>query len=124
MLNTSVPFMDGRIEVTVDYPGYIDADALSAEGARYVQALLASIPQAKDFAADDLLDTYNQNWRQAGNPELSRAQFCDALRLTALQVLDEPGAVSAIFSDGDMFGGHAVVVEFEEAAPSYVMLFG
>lgn len=116
--------MGGQIPVTVDYPGYIDANALSADGERYVQELIASIPRARDFAADDLLETYNQSWRQAGSPELSRAQFCDALRLDALQVLDEPRAASAIFSDSDMFAGHAVVVDFEGSVPSYVMLFG
>jgi len=124
MLNISIPFMGDRVEVTVDYPGYIDAEKLSADGEHYVQALLTSIPRAKDFASNELLDTYNQTWRGAGSAELSQVEFCDALRLTALQVLDEPGAASAVFSDSDMFGGHAVVVDYEGSEPSYVMLFG
>lgn len=124
MLSTSVPYLTGQVEVTVDYPGYIASDSLSAEGEQYVRHLLASISRAKEFAAADLLETYNESWRGPGEPKLTQDQFCEALQLTAVQVLDEPGAASVVFSDNDMFGGHAVVVDFEDADPSYVTLFG
>ena len=124
MLSTRFPYLTGQVEVTVDYPGYVASDQLSAEGELYVRHLLESIPRAKEFAAADLLETYNQSWRSPGEPELTRDQFCEALHLTAVQVLDEPGAASVLFSDGDMFSGHTVVVDFEDADPSYVMLFG
>ena len=124
MLSTSFPYLTGQVEVTVDYPGYIASGQLSAEGERYVRRLFESISRAKEFAATDLLETYNQSWRSPGERELTLDRFCDALHLTAVQVLDEPGAASVLFSDSNMFGGHTVVVDFEGADPSYAMLFG
>ena len=124
MLSTSVRYLSGAVEVTVDYPGYIASEVLSAEGEQYVHELLACIPRAKDFAAADLLDTYNQNWRRSEGSELTRAEFCEALQLSGLQILDEPGAACAIFADGDMFGGHSVIVDFAASEPSYVTLVG
>ena len=124
MLSICLPHSGSAVEVSVDYPGYIAGSALSPEGERYVESLLANMPRAKDYAAADLLDTYNDSWREAADPKLTQSEFTAKLQLTALQVLDEPGAASAIFSDGEMFGGHAVVVDFEDSDPSYVMLFG
>ena len=124
MLSTSFPYLTGQVEVTVDYPGYVASDQLSAEGVQYVRHLLASISRAKEFAAADLLETYNDSWREPGEPKLTQDQFGEALQLTAVQVLDEPGAANVFFSDDDMFGGHSVVVNFDDADPSYVTLFG
>lgn len=124
MLSICLPHLGNAVDVTVDYPGYISGSALSAAGTRYVESLLESMQRAKDYAAADLLSTYNDNWREAAKPELTQAEFTEKLQLTTLRVLDEPGAASAIFTDGDMFGGHAVVVDFEGSDPSYVTLFG
>jgi hypothetical protein len=124
MLSTSVQYLGGAVEVTVDYHGYIASEALSAEGEQYVHEVLACISRAKDFAAAGLLDTYNQNWRRAEDSELTGAEFCEALQLSGLQILDEPGTACAIFADGDMFGGHSVIVDFAGSEPSYVTLFG
>ncbi len=124
MLSICLPHFGGAVDVTVDYPGYIAGSALSPEGVRYVESLLTNMSRAKDYAAADLLNTYNDSWREAADPKLTRSEFTEKLQLTALQVLDEPGAASAIFSDGEMFGGHAVVVDFKGSDPCYVMLFG
>ena len=124
MLSTSLPYLTSQVEVTVDYPGYVASGALSAEGEQYVRHLIASISRAKEFAAAELLETYNKSWREPGEPKLTQEQFCEALQLTAVRVSDEPGAASVFFSDNDIFGGHAVVVDFEDADPSYVTLFG
>jgi hypothetical protein len=46
------------------------------------------------------------------------------LQLEAVQMLDEPDVACLLFKDGDMFGGHTVVVDFEATTPTHASLFG
>jgi hypothetical protein len=124
MVNTQVTWMGARIDVSVDFPGYIDGDGLSADGLRYVESLLHRVEAAKGHAADGLLDSYNRNWIGAAHPALSSEEFCSRLRLEAVALYDEPNFATMFFADSDMFGGHHVTVDFEGTEPDGATLTG
>jgi hypothetical protein len=124
-MHTSTVEHDGsRVTVSVEWPEYLDADSLSASGRTYLTALLAHVSNAREMAASSLLATYNDNWADDTHPRLSQDQFMARLQLEAVQLLDEPEVACLLFKDSDMFGGHAVVVDFEATTPIHASLFG
>jgi hypothetical protein len=70
-------------------------------------------PLCRDRIADDLLDVYNRSWADddpdEGPPKLNRAEFLNALGLTAID-LQEPGYSSWRYASGDLFAGHGINV--------------
>jgi hypothetical protein len=124
MHTTTVQHDGSGVSVSVDWPEYLDAGSLSESGQSYVNALLAQVSSAREFAASSLLATYNDSWTDDSHPRLSRDQFMARLRLEAVEMLDEPDVACLLFKDGDMFGGHTVVVDFEATTPVHASLFG
>ncbi len=124
MHTSTVEHEGSRVTVTVEWPEYLDADTLSATGLGYLTALLAQMNSARELAASSLLATYNDSWADDTHPRLSQDQFMARLQLEAVQLLDEPEVACLLFKDGDMFGGHAIVVDFEATTPTHASLFG
>jgi hypothetical protein len=124
MHTTTVQYDGSGVTVSVDWPEYLDADSLSESGQSYLNALLTHVRSAREIAASSLLATYNDNWTDDTHPRLSQEQFMARLQLEAVQMLDEPDVACLLFKDGDMFGGHTVVVDFEATTPTHASLFG
>jgi hypothetical protein len=93
-----------------------DDRALVLERARARAAWIeANLEHVREFAADRLLDLYNETWRcegEDGRPEapvLDRRGF--AARVTLSYVCEyEEGNAMIYFDDDDMFWGHSVEV--------------
>jgi hypothetical protein len=89
------------------------------------RAIVSEISQiderAKNAATDDMLELYNENWREYGeidedgehvevsNPELTEAEFKSRLTLTNVSVHGD-SAVSFSYDIEDLFAGHEIVL--------------
>lgn len=79
--------------------------------------------KAREMAAADLLESYNKAWRQ-DDPVLDGRRFMKAMRINSVSV-DRKGSVSYCFDMGDLFGGHAIMVDGDLATgPKRVDLIG
>lgn len=104
---------------------YIDPDgralAVCLAVARALVSDFAALEQkAKASAADELLETYNDGWRfstalkpdgsyeDVDHPPLSAAAFGARLTLSSVSIDGE--MATFYFDDGQLFGGHCVVV--------------
>lgn len=72
--------------------------------------------QAKAFAARELLELKNEVWSDGdedANPiPITAEQFAQRMTLTSLNIASDK--VSFWFDDGDLFFGHAILVELNE----------
>ena len=121
--------MDQKIEVgkhavTVFAGPYVVDGAVTADGLAFAESVLGMSEDAKEVAADKFLGTYNETWSGGGNPELTREQFLGKLELDTVNIYDEIGAAEIIYRDGDMFGGHWIVVMFSDGKPEYASMRG
>ncbi len=107
-----------------EFSDYIEGGGLSAAGHGYVRSLLERVELAKGYAAAELLESYNSNWMNDSNPALTETAFRSRLRLEALELYDEAEHATMFFGDDYMFGGHAVVVDFEGVQPNRASLAG
>lgn len=93
--------------------------------------------RAKGAATDDMLDLYNENWREYGqvdedgecveisNPELTKDQFKS--RLTLMEVsIDGDQSVSLSYGNAICFWGHKIILTSVSPACRnfYVELYG
>lgn len=74
--------------------------------------------------ADAMLDLYNRTWSDEEHPVLDRGEFIGKLRLT--HIVFYGSLTELMFDDGDMFGGHAIVLGLDEtgAVQGKPSLFG
>lgn len=96
---------DGLISLAVA------ADAALDEPAAHATRLLSREAELRDFAAGELLETYNGSWREEG-PEATRDGLAGHLVLEGIAVFDDLTA-EAYFEDGLLFGGHVVLVSVD-----------
>lgn len=119
----------------------IDPDGGSLESAlvlaRRVAGDLARTDVAGRAAAEQqLLVTYNENWRiyermgedrkisRISDPELRPAEFRARLRLRHIEILGEE-SYDLTYDAGSLFAGHSVVVSVSaDSGQPYVHLFG
>lgn len=66
--------------------------------------------EAKDFAAEKLLELKNDTWLDDGEETLTKEQFTGKLTLTDFSINPE-GEFEFWFDDGDTFWGHAILVD-------------
>jgi hypothetical protein len=76
--------------------------------------LLAHEEKARGCVTDEMLESFNKSWRQPGEPKVDRAGFMARIELIDAD-LGAGGGITLWYSDGDMFGGHAVVADFDAA---------
>lgn len=79
------------------------------------------MPHYRDRAVNELFDSYNEQWRADEEPELTRAQFEDRLRLDSVQLRDN-GEIFMYLDAGDLFGGH--VIEIRADTPEAISSVG
>ena len=120
-----------EVRITIDAEGSLD----------FARALVGSVQQhdrcARDVAALELLETYNDNWREyqeieadgaavdVSNPELSTEEFVQRLGLEAISIWGE-NRCELFYNDGGLFWGHSVVVTTRDAGATWIdaQLFG
>ena len=74
--------------------------------------------------ADEYYDVWLKNWRGEGEPVKSRDAFKQHFKIEELSFYPD-GAMSALYSDGDLFAGHGMAVDYDADTDSlYVSLFG
>lgn len=104
-----VPFGGSTINLSVTG----DADAtleLIDAGLATVSAL--DCERLKRYAAQQLLETYNDAWRGGDEGELDAEAFCARLDAKAITVEADEGA-SVWFADNGLFAGHTVWVSLD-----------
>lgn len=133
----ATPMIAGReVRITIEVQGEDVQKSLD-----FARALVGSAQQhdrsARDVAAVDLLDTYNDNWREyqeiesdgaavdVSNPELSAEEFVNRLILVAVHIWGE-NRCEFFYNDGGLFWGHSVVVTTRDAGATWTdaQLFG
>ena len=104
---------------------------------RLVSSLRSFDLKAKSAAADTLLETYNDDWREykksengrmidVSDPELSASEFSERLRLDWITI-EQPDFFEMGYSSGRLFAGHSVLVRSfngEQFTDLNVQLFG
>jgi len=101
------------LEVIVN-PGDGDRFAFIEPAARlYRRALKAERRILRDAIREELLELYNDAWRQGDDPRLTAAELLNRLELSLID-LDTVVPVTLSYEAGDMFGGHGVAVEVDE----------
>ena len=76
-----------------------------------VRTVEAAVPAYLEAAADELLDLYNDTWRDSA-PAIDRKAFMQRLSLDTLNI-DEEGSWTVYLDDGGLFLGHAIQVSVE-----------
>jgi hypothetical protein len=76
---------------------------------------LSWLRENEDYArrciADELLETYNGSWSEEERP-ISLEEFIDRIELLDVDFAGD-GSVGLWYDAGEMFGGHAIVAEFD-----------
>jgi hypothetical protein len=72
--------------------------------------------------SEELLEAYNEEWRQEG-PALSSEAFLARLTLPAINVYEEE-LIVMYFDDDRMFGGHCIDVSYDDDGSIHVTLAG
>jgi hypothetical protein len=79
---------------------------------------------AKKHAASELLAFKNEHWSTDDEPEVTERTFCSRMKLESVKV-SGPGDVTFFFRDGDLFLGHAILVELgPDDTPSHADIAG
>jgi len=82
--------------------------------ARLVSMLDAVVSAAKQHAATGLLTLKNDAWLEDDEPEVTRDAFIDRMELSSV-IVNGGGTSDLYFRDGDLFWGHVIIVERNEA---------
>lgn len=103
-------FAGQRIKIHLE--ASTDSELVEAiEGARVLWGdQQAWLERCKLKAVEDLLDLKNESWLGPGESPATAASFVSALRVDCVNV-NASGAFGIDFDAGDLFWGHAVVVE-------------
>lgn len=79
-----------------------------------IAAIEAGVPRYREAAADELLQNYNDNWRNDGDALLTRREFASRLTLDSISV-DSTGEIDVFFKDGELFAGHVIQLRLDSA---------
>ena len=86
--------------------------AAIAHAGRVLNSLAELEPEARQLAADELLEIYNEEWND-GDP-LSPDEFVTRLTLEDIGLAAD-GSAELFYQDGGLFAGHTVLVSLDEA---------
>ena len=110
-------------EIRVMEGPYTDGDAATPAATAFAKELIVMLPKMKKFAAQQLLETYNNAWADDGE-ELKASQFEANLVSPQIVIYDEVGAATVYFNDSDMFAGHSVNVSIDKGEIAHASLVG
>lgn len=116
----SVKIGTTTVPIKIDLDG-VDKDRVFAFASAIASQIDKYVSIAARFAAEKLLDAYNEDWRHydaadgrggfeaVTDPELDADAFVDRLKVTAVNICAETEC-QVWFDDGGMFWGHSVYV--------------
>jgi hypothetical protein len=70
--------------------------------------------QDKNFrlvAASNLLELYNDTWRESENSVISENEFAERININSISFDEEKDYVSVYYDDADLFAGHEIKVD-------------
>jgi len=79
----------------------------------FAATLIRLLDEMRAFASDQHLNTYNNVWREDGEPTVSKSEFRKRLIEPSLVLYDEIGAASIYFGTSEMFDSHSIEVFIE-----------
>lgn len=105
-----VEFRGRTIQVRVD-PVHNEAE-ISTLAVKMIARIDAAWPLILTHIANSLHHAYNETWSDPdqGFPMLDREAFLQKIQLSAIWLMDERDAVSLLFDDCDLFGGHSIEI--------------
>jgi hypothetical protein len=110
-----IPLPSGeQVEVIVT-PGDEDRIAFVELAAKlYERARKAERRILRDALREELLELYNETWRQGNQPKLTAKELTSQLTLALIEI-DTLIPVTLSYEAGDLFGGHGVAIEVDES---------
>lgn len=101
---------DMRFDVYLyEYPK--DASEDIATYHRFFELLRQNEAAAREYAAGELLDNYNDNW-SGDDPPISKEEFCRRMKPESIGFFDEKEA--DFHYGGDLFGEHTIIVALND----------
>ncbi|MEM1262501.1 MAG: DUF2262 domain-containing protein [Pseudomonadota bacterium] len=91
---------------------------------KFLSGLEGYDARAKQKVAEEMLQNYNDNWRQEHDPVLTANQFIQKLTLVGMSFLGSD-SVDFSYDDADMFAGHSLIPQsFDGETFTYVRMYG
>jgi len=108
---STVPLGDtDQVMLTLPWNGYPDVPVARFDDAA---ATLRRLDPGtlRRVVAEDYLELYNGTWRQDDDEELDQDGFIARITPTGVDVDED--RVEIYFDDGDLFGGHTIIVSLD-----------
>jgi hypothetical protein len=112
------------VDVTVLDGPYLAAGKPTPRAVADYTRLIEQVESLKGFAADKLLDLYNDTWVDEDIGEVDRAGFINRLTKPAVHLYDEIGAAVVYFEDGGLFAGHYIEISIDDGQPTDAHIAG
>ena len=105
-----------QLDVIID-SGHVDRHVFLSRAAELVEWALQNERHAlADAVREELLDLYNDVWRNEDESKLDADEFVSRLEWQLLHLSDSPLVpVELSYEAGEMFGGHGVTVQLDAA---------
>jgi hypothetical protein len=97
----------GPFAVALSTESTDEVDAMLHNAGQFVRDIVTIDQRARDYAAEALLDLYNDEWREG--PILSQEDFIRRLTLESVTFYPD-GSIEMLYDDGDLFWDHVVIV--------------
>jgi hypothetical protein len=103
----------------------IDKVHPSSAHERLAVSSMTRVSESQGVMRDNLLRSlhslYNDTWADPdqGFPAMEEGEFLKRITLKEIKVLDEEGALSLFFEDGDLFGGHMIEIFWPSEGKMY-----
>ena len=112
------------IDFTVLEGPYTRGEGISDLGQVFVKDIISKIESYKQYAAEELINLYNETWFDESIGILDKAQLRKKLINPSVVILDSKGAASIFFEESNVFGGHLVEVSIVDHQIYGVELMG
>jgi hypothetical protein len=107
---TKMPWGSTMVKLCLPMDGCDDAQASLAQARQLWKSQLKWNQQIIGFAVSRLLGLKNEAWLDENEDALSAEQFRNKMVLDAI-VINADGHFQFWYNDGDLFGGHSIMVE-------------
>ncbi|HET7460129.1 MAG TPA: DUF2262 domain-containing protein [Longimicrobium sp.] len=101
--------IDGHVVDVIPGP-YVHDGKPTAAAREFAAKLIGQLGEMRRYAAGELLDLYNDTWREGEDPELDEDEFCSRLTNPSITLYDEAGSAAVYFDTSAMFSDHAIEV--------------
>ena len=103
---------------------YLDKGKPTPRAVKDYTRLIRQLDDLKEYAADRLLDLYNNTWLDEDIGTVDRASFMARLTTPSIHLYDEVGAAVVYFGDGGLFAGHRIEVSINGGVPTDAGIIG